>query len=70
MLLSEGAAQCSSPASTSAHERQVVDDRDVYEMLCLLYDSGNGFKILAAMFGDEGLWGGLSPEEETQNYIN
>lgn len=39
-------------------------------MLCLLYDSGNGFKIIAAMFGDEGLWGGLSPEEETQNYID
>lgn len=68
VLLSKGAAQCLLRASTSAGERQVVDNGDVYEMLRFLYDSGNGIKIVAAMFGDESIWGGLSPEEETQNY--
>lgn len=31
-------------------------------MPCLLYDSGNGLKIIATIFGDENIWGGLSSD--------
>lgn len=52
--------------SVSAQEGQVVNDGDVNETLCLLYDSGNGFKIIATAFRNEKLWRGLSLDEGTQ----
>lgn len=55
--------------SVSAQEGQVVDDGDVYEVACLLDDSGNGFEIIAALFGDENIWGGLSSEEGKQQRL-
>lgn len=60
------AAQCIQPVSVSAQEGHVVDDGDVNEMVCLLYHSGNGFKIIAAIFGDENIWGGLSSQRGKQ----
>lgn len=45
--------------SVSAQEWQVVGNGDIYEVVRLLYDSGDGFKIIAAIFGDENVWGGL-----------
>lgn len=52
--------------SVPAQEGQVVDDGDVYEVACLLDDSGNGFEVIATLFGDENVWGGLSSEEGKQ----
>lgn len=46
----------------SAQQRQVVDDGDVYEVLGLLYDPGDGFKVVAAVFGDEDVRRGLSSD--------
>lgn len=50
--------------SVAAEEGQVVNDGDIYEMVGLLDDPGNGFKIIATIFGDENIWGALSTEEE------
>lgn len=51
--------------SVSAQEWQIVGDGDIYELGCLLYDSGDGFKIIAAIFGDENVWGGLPSDMKT-----
>lgn len=48
----------------SAQEWQVVDDGDVYEVLSLLYDPGDGFKVVAAVFGDEDVRRGLSTHKK------
>lgn len=48
----------------SAQEWQVVDDGDVYEVFGLLYDPGDGFKVVAAVFGDEDVRRGLSLNTE------
>lgn len=51
--------------SVSAQEWQVVGDGDIYELARLLYDSGDGFEIIAAIFGDENVWGGLPSDMKT-----
>lgn len=50
--------------SVSAQEWQVVDEGDVYEVVSLLYDPGDGFKVVAAVFGDEDVRRGLSSDTE------
>lgn len=45
------------PVSAAAEEGQVIDDGDIYEMAGLLDDPGNGFQIIATIFGDENIWG-------------
>lgn len=57
-------AQWFEPVSVAAEEGQVVDDGDIYEMLGLLDDPGNRFKIIATLFGDENIWRALWSEEE------
>lgn len=52
-------AQWFEPVSVAAEEGQVVDDGDIYEMLGLLDDPGNRFKIIATLFGDENIWRAL-----------
>lgn len=55
--------------SVAAEEGQVVDDGDINEVVGLLDYPGNGFKVIAAMFGDENIWGALSSEEERWHTI-
>lgn len=48
----------------AAEERQVINDRDIYEMVSLLDDPGNGFQITATISGKENIWGGLSGNKD------
>ena len=57
------------PVSVAAKEGQVIDDGDIYEMAGLLDDPGNGFQIIATIFGDENIRGALSTEEDTWRTI-
>lgn len=55
--------------SVSAEEGQVVEDRYIDEMVRLQNDFGNSFKIIATIFRDENIWGGLSSEMRKQQRL-
>lgn len=50
------------PASAFVSEGQIISDGDIYEMLGLVDDLGNGLQITATMFGNKNIRRALSTE--------